>query len=234
MLKKLTEPYIMRINVIRDYGKIKFGERRVTMRKTFVILAALGLFVSLGGIAFADCPDYKIVCKDGTSHGWYGTCWSWGDFMCVPCHDNSSVCDGHGGPDCIWFKSTFTNLLLDFICKKLHMAKCIICYTLPASSYKAETSGVTYTFLGTITAIDTASEMVTVKATIEGMFFLEEDNTLLKESVIDEQDIIFHTEEATIVGDKTLAEGDTVRIGYNMEGANYIAHTVLKIEKKEE
>ena len=206
------------------------------MRKTFVILAALGLFVSLGGgIAFADCPDYKIVCKDGTSHGWYGTCWSWGDWMCEPCSsDNQSVCDDHGGPDCIWFKSTFANLLLDLICKKLHMAKCVICYTLPASSDEAEVSGVTRTFLGTITAIDTASEMMTVKATIEGMFFLEEDNTLLKESVIDEKDIIFHTEEATIVGDKTLAEGDTVRIGYSMEGVIYIAHTVLKIEKKGE
>jgi hypothetical protein len=234
VLKKLTEPYIIWINVIRDYNKIKFGERRVVMRKTFVTLAALSLFVLLGGTAFADCPDYKIVCKDGTGHGWYGTCWSWKHVMCEPCHEHSSVCDDHGGPDCIWFSSTFDDILLGIICKYLHMTKCVTCSSPPASCYKAETSGVTYTFLGTITDIDTVSGIMIVKATIEGMFFLDEDNTLLKESVIDEQDIIFYTEGATIVGDKTLAEGDTVRIGYNMEGVVYIAHTVLKIEKKEE
>jgi len=49
VLEKIDRTVYYRINVIRDYDKIKFGERRVAMRKTFVILVALGLFVSLGG-----------------------------------------------------------------------------------------------------------------------------------------------------------------------------------------
>ena len=36
---------------------------------------------------------------------------------------------------------------------------------------------------------------------------------MLKETVIDEQDIVFHTKEATIVGDKTLAAGDSAESG---------------------
>ncbi|MCX5817035.1 MAG: hypothetical protein NTX75_12485 [Proteobacteria bacterium] len=88
------------------------------------------------------------------------------------------------------------------------------------------------TFLGKVTAFDPAKKTMTVKATIEGEFFLQEKDTVLKELVIDEVDIAFNTSEATIVGNKTIKPGDTVRVGYNKKGNTYIAHTVLKIEKK--
>jgi len=100
------------------------------MKKMFVTLTltALILFVLLGGIAFAGCPDFKVVCKDGTCHGWYDTCWSWKDFMCMPCSsDFATVCSNHQGPDCVWFKSLFEDLLIGVICKYLHMPNCITC-----------------------------------------------------------------------------------------------------------
>jgi len=88
------------------------------------------------------------------------------------------------------------------------------------------------TFLGKVAAIDPAKKTMTIKATMEGEFFLQENNTVLKELVIDETDITFNTLEAVFVGNKTIDPGDTVRVGYDKEGATYMAHTVLKIEKK--
>ncbi len=67
---------------------------------------------------------------------------------------------------------------------------------------------------------------------MEGEFYFHEKDTPLKEFVIDGVDITFNTSEATIVGGKAITPGDTVRVGYDKEGNTYIAHTVLKIEKR--
>jgi hypothetical protein len=88
------------------------------------------------------------------------------------------------------------------------------------------------TFLGKIAALDPAKKTMTVKTNMEGEFYFHEKDTLLKEFVVDEVDITFNTAEATIVGNKIIKLGDTVRVGYNKEGNTYIAHTILKIEKK--
>jgi hypothetical protein len=88
------------------------------------------------------------------------------------------------------------------------------------------------TFLGKVAAFDPAKKTMTVRATMEGEFFLNEKDTLLKEQIIDEADIAFNTSNAVIVGNKTIKPGDTVRVGYDKEGNTYMAHTVLKIKKK--
>jgi len=88
------------------------------------------------------------------------------------------------------------------------------------------------TFLGKVTAIDPAKKTMTVRATMEGEFFLHEKDTVLKERLIDEADITFNTSDAVIVGNKTIKPGDTVRVGYDKKDNAYAAHTVLKIEKK--
>jgi len=88
------------------------------------------------------------------------------------------------------------------------------------------------TFLGKVAAFDPKKNTMTVRATMEGEFFLQENDTLLKEKLIDEADISFNTSKAAFVGNKTIKPGDTVRVGYDKEGNAYIAHTVLKIEKK--
>jgi hypothetical protein len=88
------------------------------------------------------------------------------------------------------------------------------------------------TFLGKVVAVDPARKTMTVKATMEGEFFLQEKDTVLKELVIDERDITFNTSEATFVGNKPVKPGDTVRVGYDKKGNACTAHTVLKIEKK--
>jgi hypothetical protein len=88
------------------------------------------------------------------------------------------------------------------------------------------------TFLGKVLAIDPAQKTMTIKAAMEGEFFLQKKNTILKEFVIDERDVTLNTAKATIVGGKTIAPGDTVRVGYDKENDAYIAHTVQKIEKK--
>ncbi|MCX5812318.1 MAG: hypothetical protein NT178_07210 [Proteobacteria bacterium] len=97
---------------------------------------------------------------------------------------------------------------------------------------KRQSRSAIQTFLGKVTAIDSAKKSMTVKATMEGEFFFHEKDTILKELVIDEVDITFNTSQATIVGNKTIKIGDTVRVGYDKEGNNYMAHSVLKIEKK--
>lgn len=86
--------------------------------------------------------------------------------------------------------------------------------------------------MGKVAAFDPAKKTMTVKATMEGEFYFHEKDALLKEFVVDEGDITFDTTEATIVGGKTITPGDTVRVGYDKEGNTYIAHTVLKIEKR--
>jgi hypothetical protein len=88
--------------------------------------------------------------------------------------------------------------------------------------------------LGKVAAIDPAKKSMTIKATMEGEFYFHEKDIPLKEFVIDGVDITFTTSEATIVGGKTITPGDTVRVGYDKEGTTYLAHTVLKIEKREE
>ncbi|MDD5007105.1 MAG: hypothetical protein PHU49_04205 [Syntrophorhabdaceae bacterium] len=89
------------------------------------------------------------------------------------------------------------------------------------------------TFLGKVAAFGPAKKTMTVKATMEGEFFLHEKDTVFKEKLIDEADITFNTSNAVIVGNKTIKPGDTVRVGYDKEGSTYMAHTVLKIEKKQ-
>ena len=48
------------------------------MKKVLMIMVTMGLLFGFfeATCAYADCPDYKIVCQDQTCHGWYGTCWS--------------------------------------------------------------------------------------------------------------------------------------------------------------
>ena len=102
------------------------------MKKIVVLVAAMGFFLGFCEVTYvhADCPDYKIVCQDNSCHGSYGTCWHWRKFMCVPCHDNNaSVCNSHRGPKCVWFSSTFDNLALIFLCKKIGLPDkyCVVC-----------------------------------------------------------------------------------------------------------
>lgn len=97
------------------------------------MLCLTGLIIS--GTAFADCGEYTIVCQDETCHGPYGMCWSWKKFMCVPCHDNNaSVCNSHGGPKCVWCSSSFTDIVLVFLCKYVHLpdSYCVVCNPPPS------------------------------------------------------------------------------------------------------
>lgn len=107
------------------------------MKHILIFVLALGLFSGfcMPTRVHADCPDYKIVCQDDSCHGPYGTCWRWKDVMCVPCHDdNANVCIPHRGPKCVWFSSTFDNLALIFLCKKLDIPDkyCVVCFPPPA------------------------------------------------------------------------------------------------------
>ncbi len=88
------------------------------------------------------------------------------------------------------------------------------------------------TFLGTVTATDEAKKTLTVKAILEGEFYAYEENTRLKEYVLDEKDITFDTSRAIFVGNKKIDKGDTVRVGFDEKRGAYMAHTVLKIEKR--
>ena len=101
------------------------------MMKKLLLIVALGLFSVFPGAndAFADCPDYKLRCVDGSWHGPYGTCWKWSDFMCVPCEDHGSVCNAHGGPKCLWFSSAIEEVALAIACRYLHIPNdmCVIC-----------------------------------------------------------------------------------------------------------
>jgi hypothetical protein len=89
------------------------------------------------------------------------------------------------------------------------------------------------TFLGKVTAFDPGKNTMTVRATMEGEFFFPEKDTSLKELVIEEMDITFDTAQAVVVGKKIITPGDTVRVGYDKENNIYVAHTILKIEKKQ-
>lgn len=88
------------------------------------------------------------------------------------------------------------------------------------------------TFLGTVTAVDEAKKTLTVKAMMEGEFYIHEANTNLKEYVLDEKDITFDTSKAVFVGNKKIAKGDMVRVGFDEKKGAYVAHSVLKIEKR--
>ncbi|GEM_PF-2124339 len=91
---------------------------------------------------------------------------------------------------------------------------------------------VTRTFLGTVTGVDEAKKALTVRAILEGEFYVNEANTDLKEYVLDEKDITFDTSKAVFVGNKKIIKGDTVRVGFDEKKGAYVAHTVLKIEKR--
>ena len=101
------------------------------MKKLLFAVFIVGLLTVFYGVdnTFADCPDYKLTCQDGTTFGPWGTCWSWHDFMCLPCTDHGDVCSGHGGPKCLWFSSWIEELVLAAICAKAQIPKdkCIVC-----------------------------------------------------------------------------------------------------------
>jgi hypothetical protein len=88
------------------------------------------------------------------------------------------------------------------------------------------------TFLGTVSAVDEAKKTLTVKAILEGEFYVYEENMSLKEYILEEKDIAFDTSKALFVGNKKIDKGDTVRVGFDEKGGACIAHTVLKIEKR--
>lgn len=94
-----------------------------------IVAAVLLLACQVPREAFADCPDYKLRCQDGSWHGPWGTCWKWSDFMCVPCQDHGTTCDDHGGPQCVWLSSSMADIALAYLCKYLHIPndKCVVC-----------------------------------------------------------------------------------------------------------
>ncbi len=75
------------------------------MRKIAVLVAAMTLFLGICEVPYvrAECPNFKVVCKDNTCYGWYGTCWSWVQWGCVPCSnvDYNSICVNHKGWKCV-------------------------------------------------------------------------------------------------------------------------------------
>jgi len=107
------------------------------MKKISMLILTMGLLFGFfeATCVYAFCPDYKIVCQDQTCRGPYSMCWSWKDFICVPCHDNNaSVCNNNGGPKCVWLSNAIEDIVLAYLCRYVHIpdSYCVVCKPPPA------------------------------------------------------------------------------------------------------